>query len=1026
MINMSYFVSSLFYIAASICAVVGIYLLYLNINIRLNKLAFLFCASLSCWCLGEATSLIASSLSDALIWRRFGDVGVGTFFSFLLHYIIILTGYEELLKKRWVKYVFYIPAVASVYFFALSETTTNELYYMEQSPLGWVSKINFNSSIILFNIYIVSFMLAGLFLVNRWKKSSKDELIRKQANTILISYSIGFVGSVLAKILDHLNIGSYFHQLAPLILLLPMLNLCYSIKVHNFMKTPLLKEDLVFMEQFRTKITKYLAAAFCAGGVMYIIAAYLHDMNTEFYKVIWFSLFLFLCGFITYFIQRYLTNREIKIILYAILLSLSIPVITLRYSGTAAITIWAFPFIILIAALLFNNTAILTMVSSSMILTQLYMWIKIPNCLGTIDASDYFTRIGLMGMAIWLVYYINKVYLLRLSQLSDKIMTQDLLFLISSRSINVNSSNLSEKMDEVLSLFCEYANADRAHICYKNLEEGMEDSNYYCWCNLESQMNDKVLKDTSITEYSWWRNQVKETGVVQIPDVSQLPEQALYEKEFLIKQKVKSMLAVPLTSNGKKIGFIRIDFVDDTKKWNEEFVKLLMTVGNILGESNIKATTERKMEQMAYYDQLTNIPNRQLFGEYINQTLKTSEQSGDLFSIIFLNLDSFKIVNDTIGHHFGDKMLIMIADRLVKCLRKSDFVCRFGGDEFLIMLNNIISNKDIQIVVKKIINQFEEPFLVDDQEFYITASIGISVFPIDGLDKDMLIKNADIAMYKAKNNGKNQFVFCSQEMKDEMQQTMLITNNLYHAQERNELNIVYQPQVCTETGKVIAVEALARWNHPELGFISPALFIPIAEHTGLINSIGEWILVEACKQNKVWQEMGLPSVRMAVNVSVKQLLKQNFVNKVIAVLEETGLDPRYLELEVTENIAIQESNYIFAVLSDLRKIGISIAIDDFGTEYSSLNRIKMLPIDRLKIDMHFIRGILDNDKDKVIVDVIIKLAKDLKLKVIAEGVEEEEQLDYLRQKNCDEIQGYYFYKPLSKNEIEEVLINMRQ
>ena len=450
-----------------------------------------------------------------------------------------------------------------------------------------------------------------------------------------------------------------------------------------------------------------------------------------------------------------------------------------------------------------------------------------------------------------------------------------------------------------------------------------------------------------------------------------------------------------------------------------------MIIGNILGEANIKSSSEKKMEQMAYYDQLTNIPNRQLFGERINQVIETAGQRRTIFGVVFLDLDSFKIVNDTIGHHYGDKMLIMIADKLTNCLRKTDTVCRFGGDEFLIMLNDITSIKDIETVVKKIIQQFEQPLLIGEQEFNITASVGISVYPMDGLDKDTLIKNADIAMYKAKDNGKNQFIFCSKEMKEEMLQTTILTNNLYRALEKDEFDIIYQPQVSIKTGKVIAAEALVRWNHPKLGTISPAVFIPIAESTGLIISIGEWILKETCRQMKRWQEMGLPSVRLAVNVSVKQLLNSDFVMTVRNVLKETGLESRYLELEITENIAIQESEFIIHVLSDLKALGVSLAIDDFGIEYSSLSRIKMLPIDRLKIDMHFIRGIVNNEKDRIIVDVIIKLAKDLNIKVIAEGVEEEEQFHYLGQKMCDEVQGYYFYKPLSKNKMEEVLLHMK-
>lgn len=1015
----------LFYITAFVCILIGIYLLYSNINMLLNKLAFLFCSSLSCWCIGTVHSLMASNYADSMIWRRFAGIGIGTFFGFLLHYLIILTEKEKLIKIRLVKFAIYLPTLFTVYFFVISDKVTHQLYQLQRTSIGWISMTDFNIWIAIYDIYMNSFLLMGLYFVYQWKVNTNDKNKKKQANLILLSIFISFIVSLFTEVLDKLHINSYFHEFTPIILLFPMINVCYVIKKYKFMKESNENDNLIFMEQFRTKITRYLSGVFYVGGVIYFISEYINDDNMNFSKVILFSLLLILFGFTIYIVQKYLKNRELKIILYSLLLSVTIPVITLHFIQYASITVWAFPFIIIITALLFNNSTVLTMISTSVIVTQLYIYLKDSNCTVIVETSDYFVRIGLLGMAICLTYYINKVYLLRLTQLSDQIRTQDLLFLISSRIINVNHNNLNEKMEEVLGLLCVHLNADRAHIYFEIQQESIEHTDYFCWCNEMNKLDNKILGDMSINESAWWKSQVNETGIVQIPNVSLLPEEATSEKEFLQKQNIKSLVAVPLNNNGKKIGFIRIDFVSNLKQWDDEFIKLLMTVGNILGESNVKASSEKKMQQMTYYDQLTNIPNRQLFGECINQAISIAGGNGDLFGIIFLDLDSFKIVNDSMGHHYGDKVLVMIAARLEKCLRKTDIVCRFGGDEFLIMLNGITSNKDIETVVTKIIKQFEEPLFVEGKEFYITASIGISIFPIDGIDKETLIKNADIAMNEAKNNGKNQFVFCSREMKEEIYQTMVLTNYLYHAQERCELEIVYQPQIGIESGKVIGAEALARWNHPELGYISPAIFIPIAEHTGLINSIGEWILTEACKQTKIWQEKGLPPVRMAVNVSVKQLLKPNFIDRVIEILEETDLEPRYLELEITENIAMQESNYIFDALYRLKAIGVSLAIDDFGIEYSSLNRVKMLPVDRLKIDMHFIRGILNNDKDKVIVDVIIKLAKDLHIKVIAEGVEEEEQLEFLRQRMCDEVQGYYFYKPMQKEDVEEVLSNMK-
>ncbi len=1019
--DMVFAIYALFYISAFLCIGIGIYLLYININTLLNKSAFLLCVSLSCWCYGIVRSLMAANYEGSMCWKRFAAIGIGMFFSFLIHFIFVLTGKEIFVKKEWVKIVIYFPAVIIVYLFAISDKVTHQLYQLQRTSIGWISKTDFNIWIVFYDIFVYSLLLVCLYMIYRWKVNTNDVQKKKCATLILYSLLLFLIVSIITEIMEKLHINNYMHEFAPIIMLFPMIYFCYAIKKHDFMKKTVVKEDIVFMEQFRTKIIRYLARSFYAGGLIYFISEYMNDRYSDFSRVFSFSLFLASFGLAIYMIQRYLKNRELKILLYALILSIAIPVITLRFLQYASITVWAFPFIIIIAALLFNNSTILIMISTSVMLTQLYIWIKVPNCIVVVGTSDYFGRIGLVGLAVCLAYYINKIYLLRLSQLSERIRIQDLLFLISSQIINVNNDNISEKMEEVLRLLCEHIDADRAHIYYNNPQNETADIEYFYWCNENTLLNNDIEKNSDLFNSIYWKNEVTENGVIQIYDVFKLPEAVSKEKELLIEQNVKSMLAVPFISNGKINGFMRIDFVFTNKEWDDEFIKLLTTVGNILGDSNIKANSEKKMHQMVYYDQLTNIPNRELFGKCINQAIKRSSKNGDLFGIILLDLDSFKTVNDTMGHHCGDKVLILIADRLERCLRKTDIVCRFGGDEFLILLNGITSDKDIEAVVLKIIKQFEEPLTIEEQEFFITASVGISSFPIDGTDKDTLIKNADIAMYEAKNNGKNQFVFCSKEMKEDIQQTMIVTNCLYHALERGELEIAYQPQVLITSGSIIAAEALARWNHPDLGNISPAVFIPIAEQTGLINSIGEWILSESCKQNKIWQEMGLPPIRMAVNVSVKQLLKPDFVDKVAEILKETELEPRYLELEITENIAIQESGFIFDVLYRLKAIGISLAIDDFGIEYSSLNRIKMLPIDRLKIDMNFIRGILNNDKDKVIVDVIIKLAKDLHLKVIAEGVEKEEQLIYLKQKKCDEVQGYYFYRPLNKEKFEEIL-----
>ena len=457
------------------------------------------------------------------------------------------------------------------------------------------------------------------------------------------------------------------------------------------------------------------------------------------------------------------------------------------------------------------------------------------------------------------------------------------------------------------------------------------------------------------------------------------------------------------------------------KKWPQDQISLLRILANIYADALVKVHAEKEINHMAYYDQLTMLPNRQLFKDRADQAIQLSKRTEKLIGIIFLDLDSFKAINDTMGHGGGDELLIKVAQDLSNSVRKADTVSRFGSDEFLIMLTNMSSTQDIVRIADNMIGMFKKPIPLKGHDFFVTASAGIAVYPTDGEDTETLIKHADIAMYNAKQKGKNQYVLCTSDMKDEVLVRMKLTNSLYRALERDELLLYYQPQIDILSNKITGVEALLRWKHSEMGMIQPALFIPLAEQTGLINPIGEWVIQTACRQNKIWQDMGLPHIRMAVNVSVNQFRNPNLVDQVRQILRDADLRPEYLELEITENVAINEMNNILSILNGFKELGVSISIDDFGTEYSSLSRLKMLPIDRIKMDMQFVRGIEGNDKDRAITKVIINLAKNLGIKVIAEGVETKGQLEFLNQRMCDEVQGYYFYTPMPAQEVENIL-----
>lgn len=444
---------------------------------------------------------------------------------------------------------------------------------------------------------------------------------------------------------------------------------------------------------------------------------------------------------------------------------------------------------------------------------------------------------------------------------------------------------------------------------------------------------------------------------------------------------------------------------------------------------------ETRMLHQATHDPLTSLPNRILFHDILAHAMTRALRTEKLLAVLLLDLDEFKNINDTLSHKYGDKLLKEIAQRLTATLRRDDLiarddalVARQGGDEFTILLQGISDVDNIIQIAEKILATVSRPFIADNHEMHMTASIGITIFPFDDTDIQNLLRNADTAMYRAKENGKNNFQFYTAEMNLRIRERMEIENGLRHALARDELVLHYQPQVDIESGKMIAVEALLRWAHPEKGLIPPDKFIPVAEESGLIVPIGEWVLRTACRQNKAWQDMGLPHIRMAVNLSARQFRQPHLLAVVAKAMEDAGLDPYSdsLELEVTESVIMKDMEGTINTLNKLHEMGVRLSVDDFGMGYSSLSYLKRFPINALKIDQSFVRDITTDTDDAAIAATIVTLGHSLKLNVIAEGVETAQQLALLREMKCDEIQGYYFSRPLPAEEMEKLLRQARR
>lgn len=525
---------------------------------------------------------------------------------------------------------------------------------------------------------------------------------------------------------------------------------------------------------------------------------------------------------------------------------------------------------------------------------------------------------------------------------------------------------------------------------------------------------------------------VHENTSLRLDDMSKDPRSAGFPEHH---PQMKSLLAVPVSHGGRVYGRIYLCDKENSEPFspNDEILAKSFAHSLSLVLDNAREMEEinrarQSLTYMAHFDALTDLPNRTLLEDRIRQALTHARRYSLRLAILFIDLDNFKAINDTLSHQVGDLLLKQAAGKISACLREDDTVARQGGDEFIVLLRNIVNSRDAAQVSQKILSALENPFDIKDHEAFIGASIGISIFPDNADNIETLLANADAAMYHAKRLGKNNYQFFNEDMNYAARRAQKLEKHLRQALHLHELEIYYQAQVQAKSGKIIGMEALLRWHNDEFGHVSPADFIPLAEETGLIVSIGEWVLHEACAQAKRWQQAGKPT-RVSVNLSSRQFQNPQRHNPyqlfdtVKSALDKSGLPPDLLELEITESIMMQHVDITMTVINRLKGLGVRFSVDDFGTGYSSLSYLKKFPIDTLKIDKSFIADIIDDPNDNAIVSAITVMAKRLKLEVIAEGVETIEQLDFLRNLRCDTIQGYYFSKPIPGDEAFLLLNN---
>jgi diguanylate cyclase (GGDEF)-like protein len=506
--------------------------------------------------------------------------------------------------------------------------------------------------------------------------------------------------------------------------------------------------------------------------------------------------------------------------------------------------------------------------------------------------------------------------------------------------------------------------------------------------------------------------------------VADITRDPLWEdyRELAAAHGLRSCWSTPILSHhGAVLGTFAM-YSTTVREPTEAETRLVDVATRIAGIAIERKQAEDRIHFMANHDALTGLPNRALLSDRLMQAILYAQRYDRWVTVVFVDLDNFKFVNDSLGHNAGDELLKIVAKRMVDCVRGTDTVVRLGGDEFVILLFDQPKSADIaSATLQKIRAAIAEPIHIDGHDLQVTCSIGLANYPNDGTDADALLANADAAMYRAKEIGRDNFQFYTPELNTKVHEKFTLQTELRNAILRSEFVLLYQPQVDLRSGRVFAVEALIRWRHPTLGMIPPIKFIPIAEDTGLIVPIGDWVLHEACRQNKAWQDAGLPPMTVCVNVSARQFKEKSLIGRVVSALQDSGLEAKYLELELTESLIMQDVEQAVATMKELQALGVQLSIDDFGTGYSSLAALKTFPVARLKIDKSFINDLPNDENDKAVASAVISLGQKLNLRVIAEGVETDDQVAFLRQNNCDEMQGYHFSKPVPAPDIERML-----
>ena len=1024
-------VSISFYICGSYYTILGAYVIITNVKSKINSLFILILATMATWSFAYSIAYSAPTAEESAFWRCIAVFGWGVFYSVLLHFILILTKTEIRIDKRIVLIALYLPALINIILFAPFGFLAETQFEMVKTELGWVNVRPADIWGVLFNLYYIVTSILAIALTVRWHRKLKPHtLLKRQVTIFLISLLGGFfVGSAIDVLPGIIGINP-FPKVAIEFLVIPVTMLFLAARNYGvFLERRGIRhislESAESLNNDRKRLFRTVSAVFVIVATISFLIRYF-GMKEAFISEFILAGTLLISGLFISFIPYITKSHTMQNTIFLVLSILAMLYFTITNIKTAATSIWAAYIVFLLFTVILDSKVHANAFVISSIVIQIVFWLAYSKVSVIIDGNEYATRIFIIALSFFAVRYVTTEYDSKIKGFKRFSKEQETLEKISSSFISVDGENVKLKIDELLVESFEILEFDNAYLVdFDSNYETATISNIYV----------KDIEDKSFPFYPGAKFKTANYPLIKllterntpitVEDITDIPiDENEQQRSFFLSRGIRSFFALPITADENVTGMLVVEYKERNDiRFTESRLHFLIILANIIGDTGKKLQYERMLYNIAYFDESTKLANRNMFKRKLAEIISDSKEDKKI-AVFDIELENLRMINDTFGHAVGEQVMIESAKILNKLLEECCYVSRTGEGEFAVVLPDIEANEEIEECTEKLLSSFSHPISTESgvEALFVIVGIGISVYPEHGRDADTLLKNADLAGYEARNTERD-YVFYNDKMQSDISETTLLTNKLFRSLENKEFSLEYQPQISCETGKAVGFEALLRWTTDDNRRIPPNRFIPMLEQTGLIYDVGLWVLEEALKEHRKLVEKGFSPLRVSVNLSVVQFEGENFISDFTRVIKGSGVDPEYIELEITESLFSKDPTEVLEKLFKLKELGIKIAIDDFGSGYSSLNRLKLIPFDRIKIDKAIIDHIDLDEKSAPITKTIILLAEAFKAGITAEGVETKEQAEFLKNMLCGEIQGYYYSRPLTSEVLEEFLRN---